>query len=233
MIGPIDFALIAILGVVAWCVASEGASGAAMTCLSVILSGLIAMNYFEPLTALFPATGWSHYGADVVCLVGLFIGGVCGLRFATERLCPRFLTVHTLAYEIGRWGCAVLTGYVTMAFLLTALHTAPLPREFIGFKPERKNLLNIVAPDREWLGFTQYVSEKVFRTGPSGKLFDGPRFTLGDQSKPYPNTVWPSFPIRYASRRELLSGGETVTASQGGGRKRVQRSRAGGGGSGF
>ena len=47
-----------------------------------------------------------------------------------------------------RWTCGLATGYVTVAFLLTALHTAPLPREFLGFSGEKKNFFGIGA-DRQ------------------------------------------------------------------------------------
>jgi hypothetical protein len=233
MIGPIDLILIGIVALVAWCVASEGAYGAAMLCLCVIFSGLIAMNYFELLANMLPATGWWRTGSDVLCLVGLFIGCVLALRYATEYLCPRFIQVQGTLYEVGRWSCSVLAGYVTMAFLLTALHTAPLPREFLGFKPERDNLLNLAAPDRQWLGFTHFVSEHVFRKGVDGKLFDGPRLALGDPHDPYPNKVWPSFPIRYATRRGSAPGAAAESATSGGGRQRLERPRTTGGAGGF
>lgn len=117
--------------------------------------------------------------------------------------------------QVGRWFFGALTGYVTMAILLTALHTAPLPREFMGFKPERSNFFGM-APDRQWLGFVQYVTEKPFARimfqDPSSKelvahAFDGKYEVLGDKSSPYPNTIWPSFPIRYAMRRDQIGNG--------------------------
>src|SRR5690606_35794892 len=40
----IDIFLIAIVAVVTWCVASEGAWGAALTLFSVVFAGLLAMN---------------------------------------------------------------------------------------------------------------------------------------------------------------------------------------------
>jgi hypothetical protein len=112
------------------------------------------------------------------------------------------MQVHPLVHEIGRWGFAALTGYITMAFLLTALHTTALPREFAGFTPERDNLFGVAAPDRQWLGFTQYVSEKSMRNGAMGHIFDGPEYSLPQHQ----NRIWPSFPIRYASRRERGAG---------------------------
>jgi hypothetical protein len=200
----IDILLLAVVAIVAWCVASEGAWSAGFTFVSVLLAGLLAMNFFEPLANYLEAAiaGSPEWAArwDVISLVGLFALFVFLLRFLTEYLAPTFMPVQPMVHEVGRWGFGVLTGYVSMAVLLTALHTAPLPREFLGFAPERKNLLGIVAPDRQWLGFTQHVSEKSIA---GSRIFDGPQFTLGDAQ----NRVWPSFPIRYASRRESLAAG--------------------------
>jgi hypothetical protein len=200
----IDILLLAVVGIVAWCVASEGAWGAGFTFVSVLLGGLLAMNFFEPLANYLESTisGSPAWAArwDVVSLVGLFALFTFLLRLMTDYLAPTFMPVHPLVHEGGRWTFGVLAGYVTMAVLLTALHTAPLPREFIGFTPERNNLLGMAAPDRQWLGFTQYVSEKSLR---SDRIFDGPRLKIrSDRFE-----IWPSFPIRYASRRQSLASG--------------------------
>ena len=175
----IDILLLAILAAVTWCVASEGAWGAAFMLLTVVFSGLLAMNFFEPLANFLEnsvnnSPDW-HYRWDMIALVGLFVAFVLLLRTALEKLMPTLVLVHPLAFDGVRWACGLATGYVVMAFLLTALHTAPLPREFIGFTPERKNLFNMAAPDRQWLGLTQYVSERAF---PNGNVFHGPRFTV-------------------------------------------------------
>lgn len=196
----IDFALLIIVGLVTWSVASEGPWGAAMICISVICSGLLAMNFFEPtaelLAGMFSDPEWQGR-MDMVALVGLFALLVTGFRMASDYFSPAYVDVNPALYEAGRWGLGLVTGYVTMAFLLTALHTSLLPREFAGFTPERKNLLTLLAPDKQWLGFTQYASEKGYRNGP-GRIFDGPELERGN----YPNKIWPSFPIRYADRRQ-------------------------------
>lgn len=207
----IDVILIAIVVGVTWAVAAEGAWGAGWILLCVLFSGLLAMNFFEPLaglleTAVSSSPAWRARW-DLVALVGLFGGFVFGFRLLGERLAPVDIEVHPLVYDIGRWGCGALTGYITMAFLLTALHTAPLPRTFWGFTPEphlRNGPVSAMAPDFQWLGFTQHVSENVFRQPGGRRIFDGPRLRIGDYEG-----VWPSFPIRYATRRERRSSGST------------------------
>lgn len=226
--GIIDIILLAILAVVTWCVASDGAWSAAFTFLSVLLAGLLAMNFFEPFAAFLEnnvssSPAWSARW-DFIALVGLFAGFVFGLRFLTEYVAPTFMNVHPLVYEGGRWAFGLATGWLTMAILLTSLHTAPLPRtvtsasvdEFLGFQAERGNFFGF-APDRQWLGFTQYVS---LTSMPSGRVFDGPHFPAGDFTG-----YWPSFPIRYATRREDLTTGFTPSPVPSGGQPRQQPPR--------
>lgn len=209
----IEIALLIVVGVVTWLVASEGVWGAAQTFLCTLIGGLIAMNFFEPLANSIRGIVGENY-ADVAALLGLFTVMVFALRMGTEQLALSYIQVIPMLDTAGRWVFGALTGYLTMAILLTALHTAPLPREFMGFKPERNNFFNF-APDRQWLGFTQYVSEKSLRKiigkdkfGNEDVLiahtFDGRYEKVGDPTKPFPNKIWPSFPIRYATRRERM-----------------------------
>lgn len=171
----IDILIVAVIGLVTWCVASEGAVEAGTTFLAAVLSGLLAMNFFEPLADMLDDITFIGVRADMVALLVLFGVLLTLMRLGAEYLSPTFIGLQGLVYDIGRWGFGLLTGYTTAAILLTALHTAPLPREFLGFTPERNNLFNVVAPDRQWLGFVQYVTEKPFaRT----QRIDDPRFGL-------------------------------------------------------
>ncbi|MFM8223484.1 MAG: CvpA family protein [Planctomycetaceae bacterium] len=216
------FILLAVLGIVAWCVASEGAWGAALQFFCVLFAGLIAMNFYEVVAPVLDRMGRRVAPfADFVALLGVFCVALLVLRIVTENLAPTQIEFDPRLHELIRWPWALATGYLTMAFLLTALHTAPLPREFLGFRPEAHNFFEISAPDRQWLGFTQWVSEHVLT---SGRVFDGPLAKVETSSQ----RVWPSFPIRYATRRtELATGGArsappaapagTIAPNQGGG----------------
>jgi hypothetical protein len=192
----IDILLIGVVALVAWLVSSEGAHGAGVVLVATVLAGLLAMNFFEPVANLLSSSipGYDRY-MDLVSLLGLFALFVSVFRLGSEQILPIQIEVVGTLYEPLRWIFAAATGYVTMCILCTALHTAPLPRDFIGFSPERKNLLQMAAPDRQWLGFVQYVSEKnLFNS----RLFDAPKYQA-------PGTLesreWSSFPIRYATRR--------------------------------
>jgi uncharacterized membrane protein YgcG len=203
--------LLLVFAIVTWCVAGEGAWGAGIILLCVVFSGLLAMNFFESLAVALDDILPAGY-ADIVALCGLFIAFVSLLRVATEHIAPIEIELPAPVYQAGRWVFAAITGYTTMAFLLTALHTAPVPREFAGFKPERKNLLNMAAPDRQWLGFVQYVSEHGLRHSVSGRrrVFDGLEFRRPGRPD---DTLWAAFPIRYATRRELITGAAAGSSS--------------------
>ena len=237
-IGIIDFVLVAVIALVTWCVAAEGAVGAGVTFLCVVFSGLLAMNFFEPLASLLDGVPYLADRSDVVALVGLFVVFAGGSRLLCEHLAPTFIPLQGLAYDGGRWGFGFLAGYVTAAFLLTALHTAPLPREFLGFRPERTvsadpnartgMLFGVAAPDRQWLNFVQYVTGRSLKrtqyveaaAGPMPlvRMFDGGTLYNWDPDAPDQNgrsaseIVMPSFVMRYADRRERLGGAPVADA---------------------
>ena len=209
----IDILLLAVIAVVTYCVASEGPWGAASTFVAVVLSGLMAMNFFESAAGIFASSTEMQVRSDIVALLGIFALCVTGLRMGAEKLMPTQIEVSPMLYDGGRWGFGLLTGYVTAAIFLTALHTAPLPREFLDFTPERNNFFSLTsvenAPDRQWLAFTQYVSEHIFTTG---NVFDRADFERYKGSKTGVES-WSSFPIRYADRRQqYASGGMAAVA---------------------
>jgi hypothetical protein len=203
----IDIILLIVLGIVTWCVAGEGVWGAALVFFSVLIAGFLAMNFFEPVAGLLSGGGsWDYYW-DFVALVGIFAAAVTACRLFTDYLMPVYVEVLPLMYDIGRWLLGAATGYVVMAFFSTALHTAPLPREFAGFAPEKKLLFGL-GPDRQWLAMTQYVSENIFT---SGRVFDGEQYptvlekwqtAAADIDRENAMATWSSFPMRYAARRE-------------------------------
>ncbi|MEM9702066.1 MAG: CvpA family protein [Planctomycetota bacterium] len=230
----IDILLLAVWGGVTWFVANEGALGAVTTFFSVILGGLLAMNFFEPLAGVIE--GALGERADIIALLVLFAAFVTGIRLACEQIAPRMLEVPTPVYHGVRWAFGGATGYVTMAILLTSLHTAPLPRTFLGFAPERGfmrpggNLFDVDAPDRRWLAFTRYVSLKPLAKGGSNTLVDetGAKLTTlsgfdhntgygwgavtSDGTHPASRAM-PSFVIRYADRRQYGAGAAAVVAA--------------------
>lgn len=214
----IDFILLGICAVVVWLVASDGAWNAAITFVSSLIGGLIAMNYFEPLANFLQTTvassfEWQHR-VDIIALLGLFAFSIFALKTLGEALLPTYAELHGYVYDAARWGCAGLTGLVVTGVVCTSLHVAPLPREFLGFTPERANMIGL-APDRMWLGFVQYASEKsLARVAPDGRkaIFDGATAPINPADPNKGQQVWASFPIKYATRRQQYAAGAIAAA---------------------
>ena len=212
-----DVLCLLLLAWVSFRVSEEGAWGAAIVFFTVLLAGLCAMNLFEPLAEwlaihLSAEEAWQARW-DVVSLLGLFGVGVFALRIVTERLAPARMPLPQLAEWPIRWLAGISAGYLTLAVLITSLHVAPLPRvvtkedvlEVAGFQAEREQFFGL-APDRQWLEFNHWLSRNALNRGDMNRLFDGPIYRSGGKIG-----RWPSFPIRYADRRERLTRSRMVS----------------------
>ena len=126
------------------------------------------MNFYEPL-----ATWLTNYSADLHTYVVFFdflALWTCFIFFAVvfractdavSRVRVRFLKIVDL------WGGVVLSlciGWVMVGFTLTSLHAGPLGQyPFLGsFQPQNSMFIGMLAPDREWLGFTKYQSSGAY-----------------------------------------------------------------------
>jgi len=213
----IDFILLGILGVVVWLLSSEGPWSTAITFVSVLLGGLIATNYFEPVADIVQSSfassvEWQNR-LDIITFLGIFSLSVFALRALGDVLLPTYAEVNGHLYQVARWAFAVLTGYALVAILCVSLHLAPLPREYLGFTPERSNFLGM-APDRQWLALVQHASERSLqRVRADGRpvIFDGPTFAANPADQATVQ-VWSSFPIKYAARRQQYASGSVAQA---------------------
>lgn len=216
-----DLILLGIWAGVTWAVASQGMWGAALMLFNVLFAGLLAMNFFEPLANLAGTifgTG-GDYWYDVVSIMLLFIVAIALLRMLTDNLSPLLVRFSLPLDQAGRWVFAMWTAWLTIGFLATAVHTAPLPRDFLGFSPERERFLRwhlLSAPDRQWLAYTQRGSEKLFDRGPQYR-FDVWRGEVWRQGQsvgdaPDPREAARLFIARYATRRAIAAGGEASAA---------------------
>jgi len=64
---------------------------------------------------------------------------------------------------------------------------------------EREKFFGL-APDRQWLTFNHWLSQYSFSRENPYHVFDGPYYHFGGDSG-----LWPSFPLRYAARREAIT----------------------------
>jgi hypothetical protein len=144
----------------------EGLWSNAVRLVNVVTSGLVAMNFFEPLARWIETWGEffesATYFWDFISLWVLFGMSMILMRVGTDwisRVKVRFLKA---ADRAGSAVFATLIGWVMVCFVMATLHTAPLAPNFLfgGFDPSRRMLL--VGPDRQWLGFVQHASKGPF-----------------------------------------------------------------------
>ena len=79
------------------------------------------------------------------------------LTDVVSKVRVRFLKVVDLA---GSVVLSLCIGWVMVGFTLVSLHAAPLAQyPLLGsFQPQNNMFFGLLAPDREWLGFTRYQS---------------------------------------------------------------------------
>ena len=150
-----------VLGVCVAFLYRDGLWSNAIRLVDVVFAGLLAMNFYEWLANFM--TGYSEsllpyvdFLALWTCFI-LFAAVFLAATDAVSRVRVRFLKIVDL------WGGVALstcTGWVMVGFILTSLHAAPLARSPLlgSFEARNNKFFGLLAPDREWLGFTEYQS---------------------------------------------------------------------------
>jgi uncharacterized membrane protein required for colicin V production len=165
---PVTMLLI-LFAVVATCF-SEGIWSNAVRLVNVVMAGLLAMNFFEPLARWLDDWDKSYtYLWDFLALWGLFAIFVLIFREITDRVSRVKVRFLKVADRVGGVLLSVIVGWVVVCFTMTTLHTAPLGRNFMweAFSSDtQERMLFGTGPDRQWLGFTRNLSTAAFsRTG--------------------------------------------------------------------
>jgi hypothetical protein len=174
-----------------------------ITLINVITSGLLAMNYFEPLAEFLDkqAPSWT-YVWDFVSLWFVFGISMLALRGVTDLASKIQVKFHPKVERIGGLLMAVWASWIVLCFATATLHAAPLARNFLGgaFQPEPEaKMLFGLQPDRVWLGWVNRESKGALRRLGTAAPFD----QRGD------------FILRYAERRAEFEQQRTLTKSSG------------------
>jgi len=147
--------------IIAWCLIREGLWGAVLLFFEVIVAGLLAMNFFEPLAALMQDNLAFMAGyEDGVALLVVFGLTVFIFREADGMFWPNMVRFPGIVHRAGAVVFGVLTGLAVSGFLLCAFQTLPVPSDFMGYDSERKMVAG-VGLDRYWLAFSQRMSQKA------------------------------------------------------------------------
>jgi hypothetical protein len=186
----------------AWAVAGQGLFRACLTVVATLVAGTVALNVFEPASGIVlwmvPAAGsWT----DLFVIILTAAGVGFGVFQLLDRLWPQDLELAVRTDSIARWSFGVIAGYFATGLLLTAMHTAPVPKGILGFSTQRRNVAGLFAPDRTWLTLLdQMQSSSLRRRVQLVEVVDG-RELLSERS--LPSDYFASLPDRYAMQMHL------------------------------
>ncbi len=146
-----------VMFIVAYALMVEGILGAFTMFVNVIIAGLVACNFWEPLAAYlepnFFDTFLSGY-EDSLCLTGVFWLTLVLLRVATTQFAPAEIEVHPAIQRGGGALFGMLTGYLVSGFLLCMFQTLPWQVRFLDFDPDYRPeqvTRSYIPADRVWL----------------------------------------------------------------------------------
>ncbi len=155
----------------------------------VLLSGLVAFGFWEPLAAVLDPVFQNNALAgceDMIVMVLLFALTLFLLRLATSYLNTEMIDEHGHLQHLGAAVVGLVTGYFVAGFLICALETLPLDVNFLDFEPRGVDSAGNLSrepieagwrffypPDRVWLAMMQRES--------------GGSFGWKDDPNPYPH----------------------------------------------
>jgi hypothetical protein len=147
-----------IMLIVAYALWREGPLTAFALCVNVIVAGLLAFNFWEPIADLLdPAFGDSFMeGAeDGLAMMLIFLPALMLLRWATNSLASTHIEYPPILYRGGAVVFGLVAGYLVAGFLMCVIQTLPLPRSFWtfeAFEPGKAGPLRaVLPPDVVWL----------------------------------------------------------------------------------
>jgi hypothetical protein len=156
----------------------QGLSTAFTTFCNVVLAGLIAFNFWEPLADLLePPLSRSFFAGyeDAICLTALFVVAFGLLRITTNALSGAMIDFHPLAQRAGSAFLGLATGYLLAGFVACVFQTLPWHENFAGYEPDwqahQSGLENMIPPDRVWLALMHRAGKSAF-SRPSHSTFD-------------------------------------------------------------
>jgi hypothetical protein len=189
-----------VMAAVAYFHAREGLFTAVLMLVNVLVSGLLAFNFWEPMASVFGSGALKPY-ADVFCLVLLFCASLIVLRVITNNLNDEQIEFPPAPQALGGAAVGLLTGYLLSGFLICALETIPWGQHFLDFEPRSDSesaLRAVMPPDRVWLAMMHRASTHSLSR--SRDLSQAPRGTDDEYHTFDPNGA---FEINYLRLRRV------------------------------
>ena len=155
---------VAALLIMFFCVAfvfNEGLWSACLLLMNVLLAGIIAVNFFEPVANWFDSMAPSlTYFWDFLSIWLCFAIALVVLRLATGFLSGYRMRFKRPVDVAGGVFFSLLVGWVMLGFTLFTLHMAPLGQHFLGFQQQRDtHMIFGLSPDRTWLALMNKLSD--------------------------------------------------------------------------
>jgi Colicin V production protein len=190
----LGFFTIVIMLIAAYAFWREGALPAFAMAINILLAGLIAFNFFEPIAGELDsllAESFLHGYEDSLCLVVLFSLSLAFLRWAANALIHTNIEYDAFVQQIGAALFGAVAGYLVAGFLLCVAQTLPLDRHFLHFDAQATpsgsgaKVRRVLPPDRVWLALMHRASAE----------------SLGWDETPFDADG--SFEMRYALERRI------------------------------
>jgi len=166
---------------------------------NILLAGLVAFDFFEPIAAQFDsmlADTFLHGYEDSFCLVVLFSLTLIFLRWASNELIHTLIQYNPVVQQGGAALFGALAGYLLAGFLTCVAQTLPANEHFLQLEPRvevdsgGKIRHRLLPADRVWLALMHRASKAAFEWA---------------NEEHEPTTFDPdgSFELRYAHERRL------------------------------
>ncbi len=161
-----------VMGGISYAFWREGLLTAVTMTVNVVLAGLIAFAFFEPVASQLEQAFKGSFLAgseDALSLVALFALSLGLLRLATNNLANAQLEYHPVLRQAGIVLFGMITGYLTSGFLLCVMQTLPLQVDFMGFDyltPKTGGALrSVLPPDHVWLAMMHWTMPDFDKDG--------------------------------------------------------------------
>jgi hypothetical protein len=191
----LGFFTIIIMLVAAYAFWRQGVLPAFAMAVNILLAGLIAFNFFEPIAAELDsmlAESILHGFADSLSLVVLFSLSLALLRWVANALIHTVIEYDAIVQQFGAALFGAVSGYLVAGFLVCVAQTLPLDRNFLHFEAQvdpsaaGAKVRRFLPPDRVWLALMHRASTE----------------SLGwDENTSFDSDG--SFELRYASERRV------------------------------
>jgi hypothetical protein len=166
----LGFLTVVIMLIVAYAYSREGLFTACTMAINVLLAGLVAFNFWEPLAALLDpmlSGSFLHGYEDTVCLILLFAVTLGLLRTVTNNLARSRVQFQGWLQSGGAILFGLLTGYLVSGFLICTIQTLPWHENFMFFEAKYETgpehlLRHVMPPDRVWLGLMHRAGAYAF-----------------------------------------------------------------------